>query len=240
LIIAGSVLAVAFVLFGNALSRRRRTRADDPTAATRNPLATVGAELREVWRYRDLFLLGVAFLLLETKSVTGFALLFGTTWVVNAFVFAGVLVAVLAAVELTARFRTPPLPVMYVLLFGALVLAWLVPSSWLLTLDVPVRVVVAVGIAVLPIFAANVIFAKRFSETSDAPLAFGVNLLGAIVGGCLEYLTLEFGYRALLIVAGIVYLLALVLRPRTRKAREEPVQEPDVDDSATVGAGASR
>ena len=68
-------------------------------------------------------------MLLETKSVTGFALLFGTTWVVNAIVFAGVLVAVLAAVEVTRRFRTPPLPVMYAVLFGGLVLAWLVPDA---------------------------------------------------------------------------------------------------------------
>jgi hypothetical protein len=75
-------------------------------------------------------------------------------------------------------------------------------------------VVVSVAIAVLPIFAANVIFAKRFAATSDAPLAFGTNLLGAIVGGCLEYLSLEWGYRALLIVAAAVYVLAFVIRPR--------------------------
>ena len=66
-------------------------------------------QVREMWSYRDLFLLGAAFLLMETKSVTGFALLFGTTWVVNALVFGGVLLAVLAAVELTHRVRTPPL-----------------------------------------------------------------------------------------------------------------------------------
>jgi hypothetical protein len=238
LIIAGSALAVAFVLVLNALSRRRRSPDGDPDGPTRKPLATLGAELLEVWRYRDLFLLGVAFLLLETKSVTGFALLFGTTWLVNAFVFAGVLLAVLAAVELTARVRTPPVPVMYAVLVGALALSWVVPSSWLLRLDVPLRVVVAVAIAVLPIFAANVIFAKRFSETGDAPLAFGANLLGAIVGGCLEYLSLEFGYRALLIIAGVVYLLALLLRPRTR-ARAEPVpEEHELGGPQTVGAGA--
>ena len=72
-------------------------------------------------------------------------------------------------------------------------------------------------IAVLPIFAANVIFAKRFAATADAPLAFGTNLLGAILGGCLEYLSLEFGYRALLIVAAVVYVLAFVIRPRERR-----------------------
>ncbi len=35
--------------------------------------------------------MGAAFLLLETKSVVQFALLFGTTWFVNALVFGGIL-----------------------------------------------------------------------------------------------------------------------------------------------------
>ena len=62
-----------------------------------------GGPLRRMRPYRDLFLLGAAFLLLETRGVTGFALLFGTTWVVNAVVFAGVLLVVLCAVEVTRR-----------------------------------------------------------------------------------------------------------------------------------------
>ncbi|GAA2868497.1 hypothetical protein GCM10010517_28310 [Streptosporangium fragile] len=167
--------------------------------------------------YTDLFLLGVAFLLLETKSVTGFALLFGTTWVVNAIVFAGVLVAVLAAVEVTRRFRVPPLPVMYGVLLAGLLLAWLVPNSWLLGLPLPLRAVVAVVVAFLPIFAANVVFAKRFADSADGTVAFGANLLGAMVGGCLEYLALVVGYQALLIVAGVVYLGAFALLPRTAR-----------------------
>ncbi|NUS06202.1 MAG: spermidine synthase, partial [Nonomuraea sp.] len=164
--------------------------------------------------YADLFLLGVAFLLLETKSVTGFALLFGTTWVVNAIVFAGVLVAVLAAVEVTRRFRVPPLPVMYAVLLAGLLLAWLVPNAWLLSLPLPLRAVAAVTVAFLPIFAANVVFAKRFSDTADATTSFGANLLGAMVGGCLEYLALVIGYKGLLIVAALLYLGALALMPR--------------------------
>lgn len=169
---------------------------------------------RRMRPYADLFLLGVAFLLLETKSVTGFALLFGTTWVVNAVVFAGVLVAVLAAVEVTRRFRTPPLPVMYLVLFAGLFIAALVPDAWLLGLPVPLRAVVAVTVAFLPIFAANVVFAKRFAGTADATASFGANLLGAVLGGCLEYLALVIGYQGLLVVAGLVYLGAFALMPR--------------------------
>ncbi|NRQ39167.1 spermidine synthase [Nonomuraea sp. NN258] len=174
----------------------------------------VAGPYRRMRPYADLFLLGVAFLLLETKSVTGFALLFGTTWVVNAIVFAGVLVAVLAAVEVTRRFRTPPLPVMYGVLLAGLLLAWLVPNTWLLSLPVPLRALAAVTVAFLPIFAANVVFAKRFSDTADATTSFGANLLGAMVGGCLEYLALVIGYQGLLIVAAVLYLGAFALMPR--------------------------
>lgn len=164
--------------------------------------------------HADLFLLGAAFLLLETRSVTGFALLFGTTWVVNAIVFAGVLVAVLAAVEVTRRLATPPLPVMYGLLLASLALAWLVPASWLLGLPLPLRVPVSVVVAFLPIFVANVVFAKRFAGSADGTTAFGANLLGAMAGGCLEYLALVVGYRGLLVVAGVLYLAAFALLPR--------------------------
>lgn len=178
----------------------------------------VAGPYRRMRPYTDLFLLGVAFMLLETKSVTGFALLFGTTWVVNAIVFAGVLAAVLAAVEVTRRFRTPPLPVMYGVLLCGLALAWLVPVSWLLGLPLPLRAVVAVVVAFLPIFVANVVFARRFADSADGTTAFGANLLGAMVGGCLEYLALVIGYQALLVVAGVLYLGAFALLPRTARA----------------------
>ena len=92
--------------------------------------------LRSMRPYTDLFLLGMGFLLLETKYVTGFALLFGTTWLVNAIVFAGVLVAVLVAVEVTRRWPTPPIPILFAALAGALLLAWLVPAATLLELPV--------------------------------------------------------------------------------------------------------
>ncbi len=168
-----------------------------------------------MWRYRDLFLLGVAFLLLETKNVTGFALYFGTTWLVNALVFAGVLVAVLISVEITRRFPTPPLRTMYVVLFGGLALAWLVPTSWVLGLPFAARLLVAIALAFIPIMAANVIFAKRFATTSEPTVAFAANLLGAMVGGCLEYVALATGYQSLLLICALIYLAAYLVSPRT-------------------------
>jgi hypothetical protein len=168
--------------------------------------------------YADLFFMGAAFLLLETKNITSFALLFGTTWVVNAIVFAGVLVAVLAAVEVTRKFRTPPIKVMFAVLFGGLALSWVFPDSWLLSMPVGLRVIVAVLIAFTPIFAANVIFAKRFTDTADATASFGANLLGAMLGGCLEYAALIIGFHGLLIIAALLYAGALLLMPKARAA----------------------
>jgi len=213
LIIAGSAIAIGGVLLANSIAGGKGAR------------RRFGAQLAGMWGYRDLFLLGAAFLLMETRSVTSFALLFGTTWVVNALVFGGVLVAVLAAVEFTRRFPTPPIQIMYALLIAGLALNWFVPTSWLLSLGFLVRLVVAVFIAFLPIFAANIIFAKRFSETADAALSFGTNLLGAMLGGCLEYLSLVFGYHALLILAAALYIGAYLVMPTgSRVARASSVR----------------
>jgi hypothetical protein len=41
-------------------------------------------------------------------------------------------------------------------------------------------------------------------------VAFGANLLGAMIGGTLEYASLVTGYRALLIVASLLYGLAFL------------------------------
>jgi hypothetical protein len=158
--------------------------------------------------YLDLFFMGAAFLLLETKNVVQFALLFGTTWVVNALVFGGILLTVYAAVELARRRRLPPTGLLYGMLMLTLAVAWLVPQHALLDLPTFTRLAAAVVLAFAPVFLANLVFAKRFAATTSATAAFGANLLGAVVGGALEYGSLLVGYRSLLIVVGALYLAA--------------------------------
>jgi hypothetical protein len=167
--------------------------------------------VRRTKGFLDLFFMGAAFLLLETKSIVQFALLFGTTWFVNALVTAGVLVAVFAAVEVSRRVTIRrPIP-LYGALLVALLVAWLVPLDSLLTLSVIPRFVVAVLLAFTPIFIANLVFAQRFRDTGDSTVAFGANLLGAMVGGILEYTSMIFGYRWLLILVAVLYGLAFLV-----------------------------
>jgi hypothetical protein len=160
--------------------------------------------------YLDLFFMGVAFLLLETKNVVQFALLFGTTWFVNALVFGGILLTVLAAVETAKRVRVRRTWVLWVGLAVAIAVAWLVPAHSLLSLTLVPRFIAAVALAFAPVYLANLIFAERFRSVGESTVAFGANLLGAMVGGVVEYLSLLIGYRSLLLVAAGVYALAFV------------------------------
>ena len=97
---------------------------------------------------------------------------------------------------------------------ASLALAYFVQPDWLLTLPFMPRLFVAILLAFLPIYLANVAFSKRF-RLVDSQSAFGINLLGAMLGGCLEYAALLTGYSNLLIVAGLLYLAAFLLMPRT-------------------------
>ncbi|HEY3544491.1 MAG TPA: spermidine synthase [Propionicimonas sp.] len=175
-----------------------------------------GGPFRAMRPCADLFFMGSAFMLLETKNIATFALLFGTTWLVNALVFAGVLLIVLAAVETTRRFRTPPLPVVFGGIAASLALCFFVEPAWLLTLPFVPRLIAAVVLAFIPIYLANVAFSKRFGASDDSQSAFGLNLLGAMLGGCLEYLGLLTGYRNLLVIVAVLYLFAFLLTPRSK------------------------
>ncbi len=175
-----------------------------------------GIGFNGIYQYVDLFLMGVAFLLLETKNIISFALLFGTTWFVNALVFIGIIFTVYLAIEFAYRKPSINQRLLYLLLLLSLLLAWLIPLRYLLDLSALPRFVVAVLLAFSPIFIANLIFAERFRKTEQSAIAFGANLIGAVLGGMLEYLSLMIGYRHLFIVIAAIYALAIVLRPRNQ------------------------
>ncbi|MGP8000583.1 MAG: spermidine synthase [Streptosporangiaceae bacterium] len=173
-----------------------------------------GGSLRRMSGYLDLAFMGAAFMLLETKNIVQFALLFGSTWFVNALVTAAILVAVYLAVETARLIRLPPPWVLYLALTASLVLTWLVPQQGLVTLPIVARFLAGAALAFAPVYLANLIFAQRFSDVETTATAFAANLLGAMVGGVLEYLALITGYRFLLVVVGALYALAFLTRLR--------------------------
>jgi SAM-dependent methyltransferase len=167
-----------------------------------------GGPFRSMAPHLDLFWMGAAFLLLETKSVVQFALMFGTTWVVNALVFGGILLSVLAAVTFARRFPLPRPVVLFPLLFVAVAVSWFIQPGALLGLDPAWRFAASIGVYFSPIFLANLVFAQRFAVAEDSTAAFGANLLGAMVGGVVEYAALVTGYQALAVLVAVFYAAA--------------------------------
>lgn len=178
------------------------------------PLNSFGA------RFAHFFLLGVAFLLLETRSIVTFSLLFGTTWYVNALVFFAILGSVLAAVAVNSRLRSRDPRLLYLGLGTSLLVAYLLPPSSLLIVQPALRYAIGSLIAFAPVFFANLVFTFSFRDSEAADLAFGANLVGAMIGGVLEWSALVTGYQALLVVVAGVYLLAWLVRPGQALVRE--------------------
>jgi SAM-dependent methyltransferase len=163
------------------------------------------------------FVLGAAFLLLETRSLVSFSLLFGSTWLVNALAFFAILASVLLAILVNARWRIQRAGVLYGLLFAALAVAFVLPPESLL-IDPPwLRYLLAGVVAFAPVFLANLVFTYSFRDTRTADMAFASNLLGAMAGGAMEYMALLTGYRFLLVVVAAFYLLAWLFATRWRR-----------------------
>lgn len=177
-----------------------------------------GGPFRRMGAFVDLFFMGAAFMLLEAKNIVQFALLFGTTWEVNSLVFAGVLLSIYLAVELARHVRLPRPTLLYVALLVALALSWVVPQAALLGLPAVPRFVTAAALAFAPVLLANLVFAQRFGDVASSTVAFGANLLGAMVGGVLEYLSLMTGFRFLLVVVAVLYGLAFLFGRRALAA----------------------
>ena len=201
------VVSLASLLLGSALAIRRFGH----------------VELTDARPYLDLFFMGAAFLLLESKSVVQFALLFGTTWIVNSLVFAGILASVLLAIEVAERVKRLDPRLLYSALLVSLAVAWVIKPEQLLGLSPLARFVAATTITFAPIFFGNLIFAERFRSVGSSTTAFGINLLGAILGGVLEYSSVVVGYRGLIVVVAAAYTAASLLRPT-----EEPAHTPEV------------
>ena len=165
-----------------------------------------------------MFFLGAAFALLEVKALIVFALLFGSTWIVNSLVFFAILASVLIAVRVNVIFRVRRIWIFYSLLFGMLALNLIVRPETLLFANVFARYAVASGLIFAPVFLANVIFSNSFRDTETADIAFASNLLGIMTGGMLEYLSMLFGYHALLWLVIAFYALAMMLRVKHQGA----------------------
>ncbi len=161
--------------------------------------------LRPDWHF---WFLGAAFLLIEFKSITELALLFGTTWLVNAIAISGVLIMVLLANAIVLRSRRIRLNVVFPMLLLSLLLLYGLPLQSLNTLRFLPRLILGGGVLSLPLFFSGLIFGESLRRAGETSRPLASNLAGAMVGGLLEYGSLVWGIKSLYLMALGLYLAA--------------------------------
>lgn len=157
------------------------------------------------------FLLGAGFMLLETKAVTELALFYGSTWIVVSIVILAILIMAFFANLAVMRWPRIPLSVSYVLLLASLGL-----SLWFSTVSGSMQGqwlsrILPTLILTLPLFFSGLIFSAEMQSAQSVAAALGSNLIGAVLGGCLEYNSMYFGYRSLYVLAMAIYGLSMIV-----------------------------
>ncbi len=156
------------------------------------------------------FFLGAAFLLLEAQIISKMALLFGTTWVVNSIVIAGLMVLIVAANFLVAWRSRIPIVVGYIGIIVSISAAYFIPLEDFFFSSFWVKALSATAVLCLPVFFAGIVFIRSFARVRFSSDALGSNLLGSLAGGLLESLSMWTGIRSLLVLAALLYLASWI------------------------------
>ena len=165
---------------------------------------------RPAFSHAVFFFLGAGFMLVETKAITELGLTFGNTWHVIGISIAGILAMAFLATAAVSRWRLRNVTLPFVLLLSSLALGWWVSRAGGFPPTAGGKLA-AVGLLSLPIFFSGILFARFLDTGVSIGGTMAVNLLGAMVGGLLEYNSMYFGFRFLYGLAGALYACAFLL-----------------------------
>jgi hypothetical protein len=173
---------------------------------------------RPAFSHAVFFFLGAGFMLVETKAITELGLTFGNTWHVIGISIAGILAMAFLATVAVSRWRLRGVVLPFVLLLASLGLGWYVSRAGGFA-PTPTGKLAAVALLSLPIFFSGILFARFLDTGVSIGAAMAVNLLGAMVGGLLEYNSMYFGFRFLYGLAAALYACAFLLAWRAPARR---------------------
>ena len=174
-------------------------------------LFLVGNFVAEAPRFSHLsfFFLGAGFMLVETKGITEMGLTFGNTWQVIGIVFAGILTMAFLGNCLVQWLNIRRAAVSYLFLLAALAAGWLAARSGGFA-STPLGRLETAALLSLPLLFSGIVFSTLLSSGGRIAGIMAMNLLGAIVGGLLEYNSMYLGFQALYLMAMACYALAFV------------------------------
>lgn len=165
----------------------------------------------------SMFVLGEAFMLMETKCCTELSLLFGNTWLVSAVVIFSFLTLGYLANIFVLKSNKQHLPLIYALL-SLVLLADYFMSGMSLPMTATMHKVVNTTLACLPVFFGGILFSSHFKTIKDPNMGLAANLLGVTFGGLLENLCVVGGIASLSLLTLFLYLLSAL--PNLLKLKE--------------------
>jgi len=178
---------------------------------------TIRAWGRSDWHF---FFLGAGFMLLEVQNISKAAVVLGNTWVVNAVIISGVMVMILLANLVAAKFPKLPLPPVYALLVLSCIGLYFLDLSRFAFLPYATKALVVGLLTSLPMLFSGIVFIRSFAAARRKDAALGANLLGALVGGLLQTITFVVGIKALLLIVAALYVSAVLSRPKAEAEAE--------------------
>jgi hypothetical protein len=155
------------------------------------------------------FFLGVGFMLVETKGITEMGLTWGNTWQVIGCVIAGILTMAFLGNCLVHWLKIKRTLIPYLFLLAALAVGWLAARSGGFPSTAFGRMETVVVLTV-PLLFSGIVFSTLLSARGYISGIMAMNLLGAILGGLLEYNSMYLGFRALYLMAMACYILAFM------------------------------
>jgi hypothetical protein len=208
--VSGAILYFGVLLVAVVLPAVLLTKADEKTIG------------RQAWG--NMFFLGQAFMLVETKSITQMSLFFGATWLSSSAVVGCILMLAFAANWLASKIKSSVVWPYYCGLAIALVLdyCFTVPSAS--SLHPMLMVAISTLVSCLPVFFGGLIFSLCFRQAKAPQIYLSANLLGVAVGGLTENLCLLSGIKSLIIIAGVLYGLSLIALLCLKKGETDTLQ----------------
>ncbi len=154
------------------------------------------------------FFLGSGFMLVETKAITELGLLFGNTWHVIGVTIIGVLVMAYVANLVAAkysiksvRFACGALLATIAAGYAVAIFGGFADAGWFVKLGM-------ILLLTSPMLFSGLVFSSLLKNVKDVPSALAYNLMGAKLGGLLEYNSMQFGFAFLYLLAFALYAAA--------------------------------
>jgi hypothetical protein len=147
-------------------------------------------------------------MLLETKAFTEMALVWGSTFSVTVGIIFVILCLALLSNEMVIRGISLGSGKAFLLLILSVLVGYLSTFANLSGAPWLVEGTIRAVLLTIPVSFAGICFSRQISDDSSINRVMSSNLLGAIVGGILEYTSMLTGFRALYLGVAVLYLLA--------------------------------